>query len=194
MNIEVSWKFSLQNLGAWCPLVRHKQAVREVFSAKIVFLTNSQKFSPSKVSHYMVDRRTDWYMLMLWAPEMRYMMQTWGSLSSFSLLKILYTSGWNPALKILTEFLKSSVSQHDSRDHRSRNLTESSHSHKQNTYTCDSALSQSHKRVDTGSQQLFSHKVIVIGVRHVYYPLDSCLSYASVFFMHKEKIHLYSVS
>ena len=160
---------------------------------KIVFLTNSQKFSPSKVSHYMVDRRTDWYMLMLWAPEMRYMMQTWGSLSSFSLLKILYTSGWNPALKILTEFSKALFLN------MTLEITEVEISQRavtpiSRTLTLVTRLCHSHKRVDTGSQQLFSHKVIVIGVRHVYYPLDSCLSYASVFFMHKEKIHLYSVS
>ena len=28
----------------------------------------------------------------------------------------------------------------------------------------------------------FSHKIVMIRVRHVYYPVDTCLSYASVFF------------
>ena len=49
-----SRKFSPRNLGAWRPLAQQKWAIRKVFSAKIIFFTNSQKFSPSKVSRYMV--------------------------------------------------------------------------------------------------------------------------------------------
>ena len=47
-------KFSPWNLGAWCPLVRHKWAIRESFLHENVFFTNSRKFSPSKVSRYTV--------------------------------------------------------------------------------------------------------------------------------------------
>ena len=48
------WKFSLWNLRAWRPLAQQKRQSAKVFSAKIVFFTNSRKFSPSKVSHYTV--------------------------------------------------------------------------------------------------------------------------------------------
>ena len=40
----------LQNLGVRCSLVRHKWVIRECFLHKIVFFTNSRKFSPSEVS------------------------------------------------------------------------------------------------------------------------------------------------
>ena len=49
-----SRKFSPRNLGheiLWCG--KSEQSAK-VFSAKIVFFTNSQKFSPSKVSRYTV--------------------------------------------------------------------------------------------------------------------------------------------
>ena len=48
------WKFSPRNLGAGRPLVRHKRTIHENFFVKIVFFTNSWKFSPSKVSCYTV--------------------------------------------------------------------------------------------------------------------------------------------
>ena len=47
-------KFPQQNLGVWCPLARHKRAIRESFLHENVFFTNSRKFSPSKVSRYTV--------------------------------------------------------------------------------------------------------------------------------------------
>ena len=40
-----SRKFSPQNLGVWHMLVRQKGAILKVFSTKIVFFTNSRKFS-----------------------------------------------------------------------------------------------------------------------------------------------------
>ena len=49
-----SRKFSLQNLGAWCPLARHERAICESFLCKKRIFTNLQKFSPSKVSRYTV--------------------------------------------------------------------------------------------------------------------------------------------
>ena len=53
---DYSRKFSLQNLGAWCPLAQQKRGIHKSFLyAKIrVFFTNSQKFSPSKVSRYTI--------------------------------------------------------------------------------------------------------------------------------------------
>ena len=54
VNVAVLRKFSLQNLGVWCPLVRQREQSVKVFSAKIVFFTNTQKVSSSKVSHYTV--------------------------------------------------------------------------------------------------------------------------------------------
>ena len=67
------WKFSPWNLGAWCPLAQQKRAIHEsflceiwgcgglwhgkseqsmkVFSVKIIFFTNSQKFSPSAIQY-----------------------------------------------------------------------------------------------------------------------------------------------
>ena len=45
-------KFSPQNLVAWHPLAWQKRAIRENFSAKIVFFTNLWKFSPLKVFRY----------------------------------------------------------------------------------------------------------------------------------------------
>ena len=56
-NFVVLWlyiKVSLRNLGMWRPLAQQKQAIRASFSGRIVFFANSQKFSPSKVSRYMV--------------------------------------------------------------------------------------------------------------------------------------------
>ena len=49
-----SRKFSLQNLGVWQLLARHKQAISESFLHENHIFTNSRKFSPSKVSHYTV--------------------------------------------------------------------------------------------------------------------------------------------
>ena len=58
MNFAVcgySRKFSPQNFGAWHSLAQQKQAIREsFFSMKIVFFTNSRKFSLSKVSRYTI--------------------------------------------------------------------------------------------------------------------------------------------
>ena len=48
------WKFSPWNLRAWHPLAQQKRQSAKVFSAKIVFFTNSRKFSSSKVSRYTV--------------------------------------------------------------------------------------------------------------------------------------------
>ena len=48
-------KFSLQNLGAWSPLAQHKWTV---FSAKIIFFTNREKFSSLKFSHFYYYKRT----------------------------------------------------------------------------------------------------------------------------------------
>ena len=56
-NFAVLWQFVKvfsMKFGAWCSLVRPKRACMKVFSAKIVFFTNSRKFSPSKVSCYTV--------------------------------------------------------------------------------------------------------------------------------------------
>ena len=47
-------KFSPHNLGVWHPLAQQKRAICESFLREITFFTNSQKFSPSKVSHYTV--------------------------------------------------------------------------------------------------------------------------------------------
>ena len=49
-----SQKFSLQNLTAWHLLAWQKGAIHKLFSAQIVFFTNSQKFFPLTFSHYMV--------------------------------------------------------------------------------------------------------------------------------------------
>ena len=49
-----SWKFSPQNLGAWHLWRCKSEQSANVFSTKIIFFTNLQKFSPSKVSRYMV--------------------------------------------------------------------------------------------------------------------------------------------
>ena len=49
-----SWKFSPQNLGAWHLWRCKSEQSANVFSTKIMFFTNLQKFSPSKVSRYMV--------------------------------------------------------------------------------------------------------------------------------------------
>ena len=46
-------KFSLQNVGAWHLLAAPVSNPQE-FPAKILVSTNSQKFSPTKVSRYMV--------------------------------------------------------------------------------------------------------------------------------------------
>ena len=48
------WKFSPWNLRAWRPLAQQKRQSAKVLSTKIVFFTNSQKFSSSKVSRYTV--------------------------------------------------------------------------------------------------------------------------------------------
>ena len=56
-NFAVLWlfaNFSLQNVGAWCPLACKSEQFAKVFSVKIVIFTNSQKFSPSKVFRYTV--------------------------------------------------------------------------------------------------------------------------------------------
>ena len=49
-------KFSLQNLGACCPLARHEGSICKSFLCKnrFFFFANSLKFSPSKVSNYTV--------------------------------------------------------------------------------------------------------------------------------------------
>ena len=47
-------KLSPWNLGVWHPLALQKWVFRESFLREIVFFTNSRKFSPSKVSCYMV--------------------------------------------------------------------------------------------------------------------------------------------
>ena len=49
-----SRKFSLRNLGAWHPWHGTSEQSAKVFSTKIVFFTNSRKFSPSKVSRCTV--------------------------------------------------------------------------------------------------------------------------------------------
>ena len=57
---RISWfcgylrKFSPQNLEVWHLWCCKSEQSVKVFSAKIVFFTNSRKFSPSKVSCYMV--------------------------------------------------------------------------------------------------------------------------------------------
>ena len=47
-------KFSLQNLGVWHLWCCKSEQSAKVFSAKIIFFANLRKFSPSKVSCYMV--------------------------------------------------------------------------------------------------------------------------------------------
>ena len=46
-------KFSLRNWGQSI-IWQHQRAIREIFSAENLFSTNSWKFSPTKVSRYMV--------------------------------------------------------------------------------------------------------------------------------------------
>ena len=48
------WKFSLWNLGAWSPWCSTSKQSVKVFSVKILFFSNSRKFSPLKVSCYIV--------------------------------------------------------------------------------------------------------------------------------------------
>ena len=49
-----SQRFSPQNLGVWHLWRCKSEQPAKVFSTKIVFFTNSRKFSPSKVSRYTV--------------------------------------------------------------------------------------------------------------------------------------------
>jgi len=61
-NFVVLWlhtKVFSAKFGVWHPLARQKEQSVKVFSTKIVFFTNSWKFSPSKVSRYTV----------LWTPD-----------------------------------------------------------------------------------------------------------------------------
>ena len=58
-NFAVLWLYAKvfsAKFGAWRPLARQKQAICESFSAKIVFFTNLQKFSPLKVYHHTITR------------------------------------------------------------------------------------------------------------------------------------------
>ena len=60
-NFAVLWlfvKFSPQNLGVWCPLARHEQAIPKSFLHENYISTNSRKFFPLKVSRYMVCSRS----------------------------------------------------------------------------------------------------------------------------------------
>ena len=72
VNCVVLWLFANpQKFGVWRLLAQQKQAIREVFSTKIIFFTNSQKFSPSKVFHYTVDAKSEGSTLfrILWAQD-----------------------------------------------------------------------------------------------------------------------------
>ena len=56
-NFVVLWLYAMvfsAKFGAWCLWRSKSEQSVKVFSAKIVFFTNSRKFSPSKVSCYTV--------------------------------------------------------------------------------------------------------------------------------------------
>ena len=57
MNFEVLWLFVKvfsTNVGGMVSIVGTSEQSAKVFSMKIVFSTNSHKFSPSKVFHYVL--------------------------------------------------------------------------------------------------------------------------------------------
>ena len=57
VNFVVLWLYAKvfsTKFGTWRPLALQKRAIRETFLHKNHISTNSQKFSPSKVSRYMV--------------------------------------------------------------------------------------------------------------------------------------------
>jgi len=53
-NLAALWLFTTTKFGGVASLAWQKRVIHKVFSAKIVFFTNSRKFSPLKVSRYTV--------------------------------------------------------------------------------------------------------------------------------------------
>ena len=62
-NFTVLWLYTKVfsvKFGAWRPSAQQKRAIRESFLHENRIFTNSRKFSPSKVSRYMVEEERWW--------------------------------------------------------------------------------------------------------------------------------------